>query len=129
MFAKCQNIVLPLLTFVKGLRAVRNVLALVREFESASGLEIHWTKSKFIPSRNMNARERRILNEIWEGAAVVDRTVWLGAPIGWGVTDDDVVERGISRVGERLVTFRKASMSWTMRVLAINMFFYSVRYF
>ena len=45
-------------SLVKGLRAIRNVLRHVQEFEDASGLRIHRTKSKFVPSRKLTSMEK-----------------------------------------------------------------------
>ena len=42
------------------------------------------------------------------------------------MTGDDVSDRGFQRVGERLKMFNRAFMSWTMRVLAVNVFVLSL---
>ena len=98
----------------------------MKEFEAASGLVIHRIKSKFVLNRVMTAAERRSLNDIRTDASIAERAVSLGTPIERGVVSDDVLERGFSRVGERLDVFRQTSMSWTMRVLAIKMFLFSL---
>ena len=113
-------------SLVRGIRAVRSVMGLVKDFEQGSGLVIHRTKSKFIPIRNMSATERRTLNNAWEGASVADQAVRLGAPVGRGTTTDDMSERGLSRINDRISVFQKTAMSWTMRVLAIDTFDFSV---
>jgi hypothetical protein len=74
----------------------------------------------------MTTPEKRSLGAVWPDANVVDRTVSLGTPIGRGVTGDDVSDRGFQRVGERLKMFNRAFMSWTMRVLAVNVFVLSL---
>ena len=92
---------------LKGVRALRGVMTLVKDFEQRSGLVIHRAKCKFIPNRNMNAPERRTLNSVWEGASVADQAVCLGAPIGRGTTTDDMSERGLNRVNDRVNVFEK----------------------
>ena len=99
---------------VKGIRAVRCVMGLVKDFEQGSGLVIHRTKSKIISNRNMRATERRTLNSVWEGTSVADQAVCLDAPIGRGTATDDMSERGLSRVKDRIRVFPKVAMSWTM---------------
>lgn len=84
-------------SLVKGIRTVHNVLAHVKDFDDATGLIVQRTKSKFIPHGRMSTGVKRSLNNAWDGASIVDRTVSLGCPIGLGVTNDDVSERGVER--------------------------------
>ena len=63
---------------------------------------------------------------MWAGASLVDRAICLGTPIGRGITGDDVSDRGFDRMGDRLEVLSQASMSWTVRVLAVNMFLFSI---
>ena len=116
-------------SLVRGIRAVRAVLSKVKEFEAASGLAIHRTKSKFIPNRIMTQSEKRSLQSIWSDANIVDRTVSLGMPIGRGVPSSEASERGMYNARVRIDTLSKISMSWTMRVMSVNMFVLSLTSF
>lgn len=112
-------------TLVRGIGAIRKILQLVHEFEAASGSSIHRTKTKFIPNRNLTTSERRCLVRVWPDANVVDQTISLGIPIGRGVTSDTISDRGQGKMDHRLDVFSRAAMSWTMRIMTINMFVFS----
>ena len=113
-------------SLVRGIRTIRKVMDKVKEFEAASGLQIHRTKSKIIPSRTMTASEKRSLNSMWSDANVVNRSISLGMPIGHGVSSSEVSDQGAANARARIDTFSRSSMSWTMRILAVNMFIFSL---
>ena len=92
----------------------------------AGGLAIHRTKSKSLPNRDMSTTEKRSLNRAWADANVVKWTISLGTPIGRGVAGDEISDRGYDRISQRIEVFSQTSMSWTMRVLAVNMFLFSL---
>ena len=82
---------------LKGLAAIRKVKACVQEFENASGLSIHRSKSKFVVNRVLTSTERSTLRGIWEEANVVHRAVCLGGPVGRGTKVQDFTDTACLR--------------------------------
>lgn len=110
---------------VRGIRAVRKGLEIATEFGAAIGLAIHRTKSKFVPNQTIKATERRSLNGAWADANVHRWSVSFGTLIARGVVNDEISDRGYGCIGQQIESVSRSSMSWTMRVLAVNIFILS----
>ena len=86
----------------------------------------HRTKSKWLPNRPTTRPEREASKAHWPDAQISDKEVILGSPIGHNVCLDDFVAKAREKFDPRSETFRKAHLSYTMRVLAVNMFIWPV---
>ena len=82
-------------TSFAGLRPIRRIAQLVREFEQASGAMIHKEKTKWLPNRNLTSPEQTTLRQIWPGAAITQREIVLGTPIGHTVQTKEFADRAI----------------------------------
>ncbi len=109
---------------IVGLRPVRHVVVLICEFEHASGQSINRTKTAFVPSRALLPNELRTLRQCWEGAKVTDNQRYLGTPFGHNVGIGDFIEDCQARFEARIREFRNARLSFTMRILAVNVFMF-----
>ena len=109
---------------LKGIRAVRQLRMHVQNFENASGLKVHRTKSTFLSNRQMSSSERHSLRSAWPDVQIVEKCKSLGTPIGHGVAICDLFAGILARFHERLRYFEKSHLSFAMRILALNTFTY-----
>ena len=109
---------------ISGIRPVREINKLVKEFEAASGQEVNKRKTTWLPNRHMSVTERRALREYWPDAVIVERQCVLGTPLGHGVTTADFVGSALEEFQRRIVAFSSSRLSFAMRVLAVNIFLY-----
>ena len=82
---------------ILGLGPIRNIHALVADFEGASGQCIHRTKSVWIPTRVLAQHELDDLGRVWPGAKVVEQQKRLGVQFGRNVTRAGIVARPLAK--------------------------------
>ena len=107
---------------IQGIRPIASVANLVAEFELASGQHIHRGKSKWLPSRNLTRQERRCLSLAWPDPQVVHTIKALGVFFGRGVTAERLLKKPFADFMNRLSIFKKNCLSFTMRIIAANVF-------
>ena len=111
---------------VQSIRAIRVIHSLVQEFEKASGLVVHKTKLKFIPSRILTQGECLEMDQVWLGASIARNVKFPGAQLGHDSTVHDLASKARNLFDRRLTSLRTARISSTMRVVSVNVFLFSL---
>ena len=105
-----------------GLRPVRLIRCLIDEFERASGQQVHKTKTCWMPNRPMTKVEKQLLQSMWPDAAVVERAVVVGIPLGLGVESPHIVHKAESELQRRISLYHNHIFSFGMRIFVANVF-------
>ncbi len=99
------------------------VRELVAEFEAASGLLIHRTKTVWLTTRPLTPEEFAQLQEAWPGAKVVDKQIVLGTPLGRNVPIAEFCAKPLRSMFERIAIYKRLKVSLGMRMLIANTYF------
>ncbi|HIF32153.1 MAG TPA: reverse transcriptase-like protein [Planctomycetaceae bacterium] len=109
--------------------ALESVASLVAEFERASSQRINKDKSAIVPARTLSTPEVARCNRILQCQARISmKERLLGIYIGLHATVEDQYADAMAKFGTALDVYggHRSSMSTAMRVLVVNVFFYSL---
>ena len=107
---------------ISDMAAIRQVRQLVEEYEKASGLQIHRTKTVWLSSRALTPHEFANLRIAWPDAKLVDKQVVLGTPLGRNVSVSEFCAKPLRALYDRIAVYKKLRISLGMRVLIANTF-------
>ena len=114
----------------ESLHVVWNVQEIAGEFEQASGQRFNRTKSKVLPTRDLQYHEEQGLTQgltvRWRDCRIVSAAKVLGLWLGYGFHLGQLGLEIEAQYYERMRTLRMLTASWAARVVLLNVFLRSL---